>query len=116
MGTVVQIEVPRQAAPDSWPIISAENISPDDITGPRLRSGLPGCSPRNGVAAVQPAACPGSNRVVNSIRFCFLWTTLDGWRGRRSVGDKEGGSKTLVSPVSSPSITRERGAREKPEE
>lgn len=44
--------------------------------------------------------CPGSNQVVNSIRFCFLWKTLEG------KDEKEGGSKTLVTSVSSPSINR----------
>lgn len=43
LGTAVQIEETGQASPDNWPIISAENISLDDITRPQPWSCLQGC-------------------------------------------------------------------------
>lgn len=60
-----------------------------------------------GACGESSAPCPGSNQVVNSIKFCFLWKTLEGRRGLRKVGKEEESSKTLVSPVSSLSIKRE---------
>lgn len=52
---------------------------------------------------LRPAVFPGRNRVVNSIRFCFLWERKNSGR----VKEREerwarggGGSKTLVCSVS----------------
>lgn len=52
---------------------------------------------------LRPTVFPGHNRVVNSIRFCFLWQRKNS--GRAKEGEERwtrggGGSKTLVGSVS----------------
>lgn len=51
----------------------------------------------------RPTVFPGRNRVVNSIRFCFLWQRENSGRAKEREerwARSRGGSKTLVCSVS----------------